>query len=166
MARPSRATRCTATPTGPLRSAAVSAIDRVDDESGAAILVDERGDVGHARQRRVGASFVGAQRGDRRPDLVEARPADRLGVEQRPLGLGEVPAQHVPGAGDVQQHRRQRVPGEVVQLAGDASPLLGHLLVGERPTGLLQLLDQPLLAVHGPPEGQGEHVGESPTAPT
>ena len=39
----------------------------VDDESGPAILLDERADVGHARQRRIGASFVGAQRRRRSP---------------------------------------------------------------------------------------------------
>ena len=107
LARPSRAIRCTAMPTGP-----VEVGRRLGDRRARC-----RGRLGgtrrrarrgrRRRQRRIRAPLVGPQRGDRRPDLVEARPADRLGVEQRPLGLGEVPAQHVTGAGDVQQHRRR-----------------------------------------------------------
>ena len=75
LASPSRATRCTATPTGPASSAADSSIDDLDDEASPAVVVDEGGEVGHPGQRRVGAPFVGPQRGDRGPDLVEARPA-------------------------------------------------------------------------------------------
>ena len=129
-------------------------IDRhVDDEASTAVVVDERGDVSHPGQRRVGAPFVGSQGGDRGPDLVEARSADRFGVDQRPLGLGEVPAQHVPGTGDVEQHRRQRVPGQVVQLAGDAPPLLGHLLVGRARDGPAPAARSTVLAGTRPARG-------------
>ena len=74
----------------------------------------------------------------------------RLGVPQRPLGLVDVAAQHVPGAGDVEQHGGQRVAGQVVQLPGDAPPLLGHGLLGQRLPGLLQLVDERLLAAQEP----------------
>ena len=143
-------------PIGPVRSAAFVVDRRLDDEPGAAVLVDEGGEVGDAGERRIGAPLVGPQRRHRGPDLVEARPADRLGVEQGPLGLVEVPAQHVTGTRDVQQHGGERVPGQVVQLAGDAPPLLGHGLVGEGAAGALELVDQPSLAVHR--AARGVHV--------
>ena len=117
---------------------------------GSAVLVDERVEVGRAGQRRVGAPLVGAQRRDRRADLVEARPADGLGVDERSLGLVEVAPEHVAGAGDVEQHGGERVAGQVVQLAGDPAPLLGHGLLGQRLAGRLELLDQLVLAAAGP----------------
>ena len=48
------------------------------------------GEVGDAGERRIGAPLVGPQRGDRGADLVEAGPADGLGVDERPLGLVDV----------------------------------------------------------------------------
>ena len=85
---------------------------------------------------------VRPQRGNRGADLVEARPPDGLGIEESPLGLVEVAAQDVAGAGDMQQHRSQRVAGEIVQLAGDTPPLLGDRLFGERFAGLFELVDE------------------------
>ena len=112
---------------------------------GAAVLVDEAVEIGRSGDRRIGAALVGAQRGHRGADLIEAGPADALGVDERPLGLVDVAAQDVAGAGDVEEHRRQRVAGQVVELTGDAPPLLGDGLIGERPAGLLQLGDQACL---------------------
>ena len=135
-------------------------------EPGAPVVLDQGGQVGDAGERRVRAALLGAQRGDRGADLVEAGPADGLGVDQGRVGLGEVAAtQHVAGAGDVQEHGGQRVPGEVVQLAGDAPPLLGHGLVGERLTGALELVDQPALLDLRAAEREDEEVGHRPRLP-
>ena len=119
----------------------------------------ERGDC------RIGAALVGAQRRHGGADLVEAGPPDALGVGERPLGVVEIAAQDVAGTGDVEEHRRQGVSGEVVQLAGDAPTLLGDRLVGERPAGLLELDDQRLLPVHEATDGEREHVGDHPRLP-
>ena len=94
-----------------------------------------------------------------------ARPTVSASAEGA-LGLVDVAAtEHVAGAGDVQQHGRQRVPGEVVQLAGDAPPLLGDGLVGERLAGALELVDQVTLADLRPAEGEDEEVGHRPGLP-
>ena len=84
---------------------------------------------------------------------------------ERPLGVVEVAAQDVAGTGDVEEHRRQGVPGEVVQLAGDAPTLLGDRLLGERLAGLLELHDQRLLPVHEATDGEREDVGDHPRLP-
>ena len=78
----------------------------------------------------IGAPLVGPQRRHGGTDLIEAGPTDRLGVDECTLGLVDVASQHVSGAGDVEEHSGERVPGQVVQLAGDASALFGHGLLG------------------------------------
>ena len=146
--------RCRAVPTGPVSAATGGGIEAAIDmparrySSTSASRSAEPGD------RWIGAALVGAQRRHGGADLVEARPPDALGVDERPFGVVEIAAQDVAGTGDVEQHRRQRVSGEVVQLAGDAPALLGDRLVGERLAGLLELHDQRLLAVDEAPDGR------------
>ena len=85
LASASRAMRCRAVPIGPSMAAGVRPRRRPSTlEPGPPVLVDQHGQVGRAGQRRVGAPLVGAQGGHRGPDLVEARPADRLGVDAAP----------------------------------------------------------------------------------
>ena len=136
LASASRVIRCTAMPVGPASSATPGEIVAVMSSPGTAVLVDESLEIGRTDERRIGAPLVGAQRGHRGADLIEAGPPDALGVGERPLGVVEVAPQDVAGAGDVEEHRRQRVAGEVVQFAGDAPPLLGDGLLGERLAGL------------------------------
>ncbi len=69
------------------------------------------------------------------------------------------------GAGDVEEHRRQRVAGEVVQLAGDASSFLGDGLLGERLPRPVELDDQGLLAMQQPSDREREGVGHDPRLP-
>ena len=106
-------------------------------------------EVGRARQRRVGAALVGAQRRDRGADLIEARASDGLGIDERALRLVDVAPQHVPGAGHVEHHGGERVAGQVVQLTRDPTALLGHGLLGERLAGRFELVDQLAMAVAG-----------------
>jgi len=99
------------------------------------------------------------------PDLVQARSADGLGVEQGSLGFVEVAPQHVACPGDVQEHGGERVPGQIVQLTGHPSPLVGHRLVGQRPPGPLQLVDEATLALQGATQDEREPVGHDPGLP-
>ena len=115
-------------------------------EPGAAVLVEEHGEVGRAGQRGIGAPLLGPKRRHGGTDLIEAGPTDRLGVDECTLGLVDVASQHVSGAGDVEEDSGERVPGQVVQLAGDASALLGHGLLGELVAGGLELRDELLLS--------------------
>ena len=115
---------------------------RVDLETGAPVLLDEGSQVGGSRQRRIRPPFAGPQGGDGRADLVEARPTDGLGVDEGALGFVDVPAQDMSGPGHVEQDGRQRVAGEVVELAGDALPLGGHGRLGERLAGRFELIDE------------------------
>jgi len=72
-------------------------------------------------------------------------------------------------AGDALQgrtgHGGQGVAGQVVQLAGDASPLLGHGLFGQRLPGPFELGDEHLLATEQPAHREREHVGRRPRCP-
>ena len=111
-------------------------------------------EVGRPGKCRVGATLVGAQGRHRGADLVEARPPDALGVCKRPLGVVEVAAQDVASAGDVEEHRRQGVAGEVVEFTGNAPPLLGDRLFGERPARLFEIGDQGVLPIHKAPDSQ------------
>ena len=145
--------RCTAVPSGPSRRRRVRADGELDVEPGAAVLVDQAREVGGPRQRRVGAPLVGAQGGHRGPDLVEARPTDRLRVDEGAIGLVEVAAQHVTGAGDVEEDGGQGVAGQVVELAGDAAALLGDRLFGQGALRLLELVDEKSLPPQEPTHG-------------
>ena len=139
---------------------------RGDLDAGAAVLVDEGVEIGGTGKRRIGPPLVGAQGRHRGADLIEAGPPDALGVGERPLGIVEVAPQDVASAGDVEEHRRQRVAGEIVELAGDAPPLLGDGLLGERLTRLFAARRSAcLLAVHDATDGEREGVGQDPRLP-
>ena len=95
-----------------------------------------------------------------------ARP-DGLGVDERPLGLVDVASQHVARAGDVEQHGGERVAGQVVQLAGDAAPLLGDRLLGERLPGRFELRRSARWwRAQDATQREGEDGGRASTPPT
>ena len=124
---------------GPSRSGGRRGDRRVDGEPGAAVLVDERR---RGRRRRPATGRCRARRcAARRPWRGSGRgsPGRRSRRRRAPARpRRRRAAQHVAGAGDVEQHGGERVPGQVVQLAGDAPALLGHGLLGERLPGALR----------------------------
>ncbi len=69
------------------------------------------------------------------------------------------------GAGDVEQHRSQRVAGQVVNLPRDPPALLGHGLLSQSLAGLPELLDQEALLPQGGAEREREHARGAPRRP-
>lgn len=71
------------------------------------------------------------KQGDRTAQLAHAAPAHVLGRSQRLLGGRRVAAQHVAGTRDLEHHGSEPVSHEVMDVAGDPTPLRQHRLLGQ-----------------------------------
>ena len=161
--------RCGAAPCpiGPSRSAAGAAIEVVDDEPGAAVLVDQGGEVGRrrpatdrcpARRSAARRPWPGSGRGSARPTVSAST--------QRPLGLVDVAARST-----------WRAPVTCSSMAANVWPArsCSSRAMRRRSSATacsasarrarFELVDQPPLAELGATEGEHEHVRHRPRLP-
>ena len=126
--------------------------------------VDEGGQVGERRHGHrpavVGGIVVAAQHAEHLAQLVHRLAAGALDVGEQVLG-GVRPGRQVAAGGRrLDHHHADRVGDDVVQLAGDARPLLGDPLAGEDlplPLGPLGPVGERLDVLAAPAQVVAEH---------
>ena len=104
-----------------------------------------------------------AQDAEEPAHLPQRRAGRGLDGGKRPLGRRRIVGGHHPPGAGVHRHHAHAVGDHVVQLAGDAQPLLGHRLAGQVVLGPLQLAVLGLQRLGVEPAGT-DGVAEEPGA--